>query len=88
MISATEISCQRDLKGLDYYRTTRGFFDCTTHDERKAFLKCLFKIANASDMTSRQEVEEIRSIARSLKLPHEDFIEAKLTITKEDRELL
>jgi hypothetical protein len=29
-------------------------------------------------MTSRQEVEEIRSIARSLKLPHEDFIEAKL----------
>jgi uncharacterized tellurite resistance protein B-like protein len=83
-----EISCQRALKGLDYYRTTRGFFDCSNHDERKAFLKCLFKIANASDMTSYAEVEEIRRISTSLKLPHQDFIEAKLTIPRKDREVL
>lgn len=84
----TEISCQRTLKGLDYYRTTRGFFDCTNNDERKAFLKCLFKIANASETTSYEEVEEIRRISISLKLPHKDFIEAKLTIPREDREVL
>ena len=84
----TEVSCQRALKGLDFYRTTRGFFDCTDHDERKAFLKCLFKIANASDMTSREEVEGIRRISESLKLPHKDFIEAKLTIPRKDREVL
>ena len=84
----TEISCQRTLKGLDYYRTTRGFFDCTNYDERKAFLKCLFTIANASEMTSYEEVEEIRRIAISLKLPHKEFIEAKLTIPREDREVL
>jgi len=84
----TEISCHRALKGLDYYRTTRGFFDCTTHDERKAFLNCLFKIANASEMTSSKEAEEIRRISNSLKLPHKDFIEAKLTIPREDREVL
>jgi uncharacterized tellurite resistance protein B-like protein len=84
----TEISCHRVLKGLDFYRTTRGFFDCTTHDERKAFLKCLFKIANASDMTAYEEVEEIRRISESLKLSHKDFIEAKLTIPREDREVL
>ena len=84
----TEVSCQRALKGLDFYRTTRGFFDCTDHDERKAFLKCLFKIANASDMTSREEVEDIRRISESLKLPHKDFIEAKLTIPRKDREVL
>ena len=84
----TEVSCQRALKGLDFYRTTRGFFDCTDHDERKAFLKCLFKIANASDMTSFEEVEEIRRISDSLKLPHKDFIDAKLTIPREDREVL
>ncbi|MFC1825967.1 TerB family tellurite resistance protein [Thermodesulfobacteriota bacterium] len=65
-----------------------GIFRLHNHDERMAFLKCLFKIANASDMTFRQEVEEIRSIARSLKLPHEDFIETKLTIPREDREVL
>lgn len=84
----TEASCQRALKGLDFYRTTRGFFDCTDYQERKAFLTCLFKIANASDMTSRKEVEEIRRIAESLKLPHQDFIEAKLTIPRKDREVL
>jgi uncharacterized tellurite resistance protein B-like protein len=83
-----DISCRRVLKGLDFYRTTRGFFDCTTHDERKAFLKCLFKIANASDMTSYEEVEEIRRISESLKLSHKDFIEAKLTIPRKDREVL
>lgn len=84
----TEISCRRALKELDYHRTTRGFFDCTDHDERKVFLKCLFKIANASDMTSYKEIEEIRRISNSLKLPHEDFIEAKLTIPRKDREVL
>ncbi len=84
----TEIGCQRALKGLDYYRTTRGFFDCTDHDERKAFLACLFKIANASEMTSYKEIEEIRRISISLKLSHKDFIDAKLTIPREDREVL
>jgi uncharacterized tellurite resistance protein B-like protein len=87
-VLVTGIACQRVLKGLDYYRTTRGFFDCTEHDERKAFLKCLFKIANASDMTSYEEVEEIRRISTGLKLSHQDFIEAKLTIPREDREVL
>jgi uncharacterized tellurite resistance protein B-like protein len=83
-----KIGCQRALKGLDYYRTTRGFFDCTNNNERKAFLKCLFKIANASDMTSYEEIEEIRRISTSLKVSHGDFIEAKLTIPREDREVL
>lgn len=84
----TEISCRRVLKGLDQFRTARGFFDCTTHDERRSFLKTLFKIANASDMTSSKEVEEIRQIATALKLSHQDFIAAKLTIPREDREVL
>ncbi|UCD89379.1 MAG: TerB family tellurite resistance protein [Desulfobacterales bacterium] len=84
----TEVSCQRVLKGLDFYRTTRGFFECTDHDERKSFLQCLFNIANASDMTSAKEVEEIRRISEALKLSHKDFIEAKLTIPRQNREVL
>lgn len=83
-----EISCHRTLKGLDYYRLARGFFDCTGLDERRSFLKCLFKIANASDKTSSKETEEIRKISNSLKLSHKDFIEAKLTIPDEEREVL
>ena len=84
----TEISCNRTLKGLDYFRLTRGFFDCTSLDQRKNFLKCLFQIANASDKTSYDETEEIRKISNSLKLSHQDFIEAKLTIPDEEREVL
>jgi len=84
----TEISCDRNLKGLDYFRLTRGFFDCTTLDERRSFIKCLFRIANVSEKTSHDEIEEIRKISNSLKLTHKDFIEAKLTIPDEDREVL
>ncbi len=51
----------------------------------KRFLKSLFQIANASEKTSFDEIEEIRFIAQQLKLSHSDFIEAKLTIPREDR---
>ncbi|MDH4238092.1 MAG: TerB family tellurite resistance protein [Phycisphaerae bacterium] len=84
----TQISCDKNLQGLDYFRLTRGFFDCTTLDERRDFIKCLFRIANASEKTSYDETEEIRKISNSLKLTHKDFIDAKLTIPDEDREVL
>lgn len=84
----TQISCDRTIKGLDYFRLSRGFFECTTLDERRNFIKCLFQIANASEKTSYDETEEIRKISNSLKLTHKDFIDAKLTILDEDREVL
>lgn len=84
----TAISCDRTLQGLDYFRLARGFFECTNLEQRRSFVKSLFKIANASDKTSYDETEEIRRIATSLKLTHGDFIDAKLTIPDEDREVL
>ncbi|MHC4109633.1 MAG: tellurite resistance TerB family protein [Planctomycetota bacterium] len=83
----TDISCDRTLQGLDYFRLSRGFFECTSLDERRSFIKCLFRIANASEKTSYGETEEIRKISISLKLTHKDFIDAKLTIPDEDREM-
>jgi uncharacterized tellurite resistance protein B-like protein len=79
-----EISCQRTLKGIDYYRLTRGFCECTNYDERRIFLACLFQIANACKKTSFDETEEIRTISQSLKLAHKDFIAAKVTVSDED----
>ena len=79
-----EISCQRILKGLDYFRLARGFCECTNYDERRTFLACLFQVANACKKTSYDETEEIRTISQSLKLTHKDFIAAKLTISDED----
>jgi uncharacterized tellurite resistance protein B-like protein len=80
-----EIGHQRIMKGLDFVQLSKGFCESTTVPERKAFLHSLFAIANTAHKTSSQEIEEIRSIAKGLELGHQDFIEAKLTISREDR---
>ena len=80
-----ELSCDSTLKGLDFFRLTRSFFECTGLEQRREFIKSLFTVANASEKTSYDETEEIRRIAKSLKLTHKDFIDAKLTIPDEDR---
>lgn len=80
-----EMSRTQILQGLDVMRLTTGFCKYTTIDERKAFLRCLFAIANAADQTSNAEIEEIRRIAKSLELPHQEFINAKLTIPRKER---
>ena len=81
----TEMSHARIMHGLDLVRLTRGFCHHTTIEERKTFLRCLFAIANAAEDTSHAEIEAIRQIAKSFELPHQEFIEAKLTIPRQDR---
>ncbi len=80
-----EISFANVVKGLDGARLTRNFFERTSHDERKAFVRCLFRVANAAHKTSFEEINVLQSIATGLKLSHREFIEAKLTIPREDR---
>jgi uncharacterized tellurite resistance protein B-like protein len=81
----TEIVRNRVTEGIDYHYLTHSFFEQTTSEERSQFVKCLFQIANASEQTSYHEIEEIRKIAKFLKVSHSDFIEAKLTIPRVDR---
>jgi uncharacterized tellurite resistance protein B-like protein len=80
-----EIVQNRVSDGIDYHYLTHSFFEQTTSEERSQFIKCLFQIANASEKTSYHEIEEIRQIAKYLKVSHSDFIEAKLTIPRVDR---
>ena len=80
-----EMSRARIMHGLDLVRLTRGFCQYTTIEERKAFLRCLFAIANAAEDTSHAEIETIRHVAKAFELPHQEFIEAKLTIPRRDR---
>ena len=80
-----EIVRRRVMEGVDYHYITHTFFEQTTPEERKDFIKCLFQMANASEKTSSEEIEEIRTIAHSLKIEHADFIDAKLTIPDKDR---
>ena len=72
-------------RALDFQRLAYNYFSCTTHEERQQFLVTLFRIANACEGTSHDEIEEIRQIAGALKLSHDDFIAAKLTVPREDR---
>ena len=80
-----DMSRTRIMHGLDLVRLTTGFCAYTTLEERKAFLRCLFAIANAAEQTSHAEIEAIRHIATSLELPHQEFINAKLTIPRHAR---
>lgn len=80
-----DMSHTRIMHGLDLVRLTKGFCDYTTLQERKAFLRCLFAVANAAENVSHAEIEEIRRIAKALALPHREFIDAKLTVSREDR---
>ena len=80
-----DISHHRVFRGLDGVRLVKGFNDYTTFPERREFLNCLFAVANASDQTSFEEIEEIRSIAKGMELSHQDFIDAKLAISRQDR---
>jgi uncharacterized tellurite resistance protein B-like protein len=80
-----EVSVSEIGIGMDYYRLSREFFDCTTEDERVRFLDVLFAVADGDGGVSYLETEEIRTISMVLKLTHQQFIAAKLKIPAERR---
>lgn len=80
-----EMAVSTISKDLDYYRLSREFFEHTTEDERLHFLEVLFVIAAADGIVAHAEMEEIRTISTVLKLTHQQFIQAKLTIPREQR---
>ena len=81
----TDVSCEKTMKGLDLQRLCRGYFEASEHDERVKLLHSLFLIANAAEKTQHEEIERIREISQRLKVSHEEFINAKLTISRKDR---
>ncbi len=81
----TEVAVSEIGPDMDYFRLTREFFTSTTGEERSQFLNILFSVANADGFVSLKEIEEVRAIANSLRLTHKQFIDAKLTIPKDQR---
>jgi uncharacterized tellurite resistance protein B-like protein len=80
-----EVAISAVAANMDYYRITREFFSCTTEQERTRFMDVLFAVADGDGKVSHEETEQIRSIARHLKLTHKQFIDAKLKIPRERR---
>jgi uncharacterized tellurite resistance protein B-like protein len=71
---------------LDRYRLARRFAQTCNRQERAEFLDVLFAVAAADGFVTTEEIEEIRGIARSLKLTHREFIDAKLRIPVDQRQ--
>jgi uncharacterized tellurite resistance protein B-like protein len=70
---------------LDNYRLSREFYEATDRQQRLDFLEVLFQVAAADGEASHHEIEDIRRIARTIKLSHKDFINAKLTLPRSKR---
>jgi uncharacterized tellurite resistance protein B-like protein len=67
----------------DVTRIRQELTAATSKDERRQFLRALFAVAAADGEISMDEHEEIRVIARGIKLTHKDFINAKLQVLSE-----
>jgi uncharacterized tellurite resistance protein B-like protein len=81
-----EVAVDETASHLDRYRLAREFADACTYEERLGFLDVLFAVATADGYATYDEIEEIRQVARTLKLPHEAFIDAKLRIPRDQRQ--
>lgn len=81
-----EVAVDETASHLDRYRLAREFADVCTYEERVGFLDVIFAVAAADGQAGYEEIEEIRSIANTLKLPHEVFIDAKLRVPRDQRE--
>jgi uncharacterized tellurite resistance protein B-like protein len=79
------VAVSETASALDQSRLVREFADACGPQERAEFLDALFAVAAADGEASYNEIEELRTIARWLKLSHEQFIEAKLKIPRERR---
>ena len=80
-----ESVARRTSRTTEYHSLMHGLVENMGKDERFELAKTLFAVANACDKTSHGEIEEIRRIAKSLRLSQKEFVAAKLTISREDR---
>ena len=63
--------------GTEDFIVTREFDKVAGRDEKLALLECLFAVSAADRSIRTLEDNEIRRIARELKLEHSDFIAAR-----------
>ena len=60
------------------YLVTREFERMATREQKLALLECLFAVAAADDNITSDEDNVVKQISSELKLPHSDYIAARL----------
>jgi uncharacterized tellurite resistance protein B-like protein len=68
--------------GVEDFLVTREFASRATHEERLSLLHCLFAVSSADDTIGVVEDNEIRRIARELRIEHHDYIAIRLAHRK------
>ena len=81
-----EIATAKQSIEFDKMRLAREFLQVFSREEVLHFIDALFSVAAADGVATFDQIQEIRSISRSLLVGHEEFIEAKLKIPKDKRE--
>ena len=76
-IASEEISDLVDLENQLYIRPLNELLDPM---EKGKILKLLFKVAASDEKVENLESEEIRRISKELRVSHQQFVEAKLTV--------
>jgi uncharacterized tellurite resistance protein B-like protein len=64
--------------GNEDFLVTREFATGATHEEKLALLNCLFAVSSADETIAAIEDNEIRRIARELRIEHADYIAIRM----------
>ena len=68
--------------GVEDFQVTREFSNRATHEEKLALLHCLFAVSSADETIAVAEDNEMRRIARELRVEHADYIAVRLAHRK------
>jgi uncharacterized tellurite resistance protein B-like protein len=70
---------QNQLFGsTENYLVTREFERIATHEQKLALLECLFAVTAADSNITNEEDNVVKQISSELRLPHSDYIAARL----------
>lgn len=73
-----EIIEEQAGKGIDRHDTVTEFNRLVSYNDRLNTVDCFFAVAAADGDISHDEMEEIRAITKTMRIPHKVFIESKL----------
>lgn len=67
-------------RGTEDFRVAQEFLAIATEEDKRALLRCLFAVSASDATVVTAEDNEIRRITQELKIPHADFVQARVAV--------
>ncbi len=77
-----EVVEEQGKKGFDFREVVTEINRLTSFNDRLHFMECFFAMATADGEIAHEESEEIRRITKAMRIPHKNFIQAKVRAEK------